>query len=46
MLIILRGMLLIRGGVNVTCRCKYFVRCFVLILYYGPEAFMYNKDMN
>ena len=38
-------MLLIRG-INVTCRCKYFVIFFVLMLYYGPQAFIYNKDLN
>ena len=31
-------------GINVTCRCKYFVIFFVLMLYCGPEAFLYNKD--
>jgi len=38
--------MLLTRGINVTCRCKYFVIFFVLMLYYGPEAFIYNKDLN
>jgi len=44
LLMILRGMLLIRG-INKTCRCKYFVILFSCCIF-GPGAFIYNKDLN